>query len=403
MSGFESMVGPASGLWVAAAASGLSALALGLPGGGRQRGVQHWQAALWLCTAGIVLAALAGDQPAAAPLRVAAQLVLLGWPLGLLMGLRRFLARVDWPGSVRLDALVFAFCALVVLAVSTLPDDAPLAPVAMLSATLLLHLYAASLLVYAGARQETRLLPPLAAVLAGAALAPMALALPMPEPAALQQTGAISAGLGAMASAFIVLRLQAEREGQRLRTSRRRLRALAGVDPLTQLPHRRHFEELASQLLAHDAAGSGVLMVFDIDHFGRLNTEYGHAGGDRALRLVARCVRGLLRADDVASRHGGDEFVLLLRRCTVPEALQVATRLAATVQHRAEGAAQPAPSLSFGVVQLQVGEGLASAMHRAGQALAEAKRQGRARAVAASGDEASPHFDEAQPLGTLNV
>jgi len=61
----------------------------------------------------------------------------------------------------------------------------------------------------------------------------------------------------------------------------------------------------------------------------------------------------------------------------------------------------PTLSLSFGLVQVRAGEALDAALRRADQALYEAKRQGRSRAVAALGDESQPVFSESRPLGLL--
>ena len=156
----------------------------------------------------------------------------------------------------------------------------------------------------------------------------------------------VSASLAQLAMAFIVGTLVSDRHEQHLRASRRRLRALASIDPLTQVPNRRHFEELAVQALKQDPPSSAVLMMFDVDHFKRINDQLGHAGGDRALRLVARCVRELLRVQDVPCRHGGDEFVLLLRHASVHDAMRVAARLVERLQGRSLDAALPTVSLN---------------------------------------------------------
>jgi diguanylate cyclase len=102
---------------------------------------------------------------------------------------------------------------------------------------------------------------------------------------------------------------------------------------------------------------------------------------------------------DVAGRHGGDEFVLLLRQTSVRDAMAVAARIVARIQAQAEEMRLPALTLSFGVVQMRSGEAIDDAVRRADQALYEAKRQGRSRAVAAVGDEERPVFTESQRLG----
>jgi diguanylate cyclase (GGDEF)-like protein len=139
--------------------------------------------------------------------------------------------------------------------------------------------------------------------------------------------------------------------------------------------------------------------MFDIDHFKGINDHLGHAAGDRALRLVSRSMQEHLRTQDVAGRHGGDEFVLLLRQTVVRDAMAVAARIVSRIQDQSEEACLPALTLSFGVVQLHHGEAVDDALRRADQALYEAKRQGRSRAVAAIGDEDRPVFTESQRLG----
>jgi diguanylate cyclase (GGDEF)-like protein len=145
-------------------------------------------------------------------------------------------------------------------------------------------------------------------------------------------------------------------------------------------------------------------MMFDLDHFKHINDQYGHAGGDRALRLVSRCVREVLRVQDVPCRHGGDEFALLLRHASVRDAMRVASRLVDSVQMSARLERRCRTlSLSFGMVQVRPAELLSQALQRADQALYEAKRQGRSRAVAAGGNESSPTTPRAGPLGLTRL
>ena len=79
----------------------------------------------------------------------------------------------------------------------------------------------------------------------------------------------------------------------------------------------------------------------------------------------------------------------------------VAARIVAEVQRRAPQNQLPTLSLSFGVVQIGFGEGMDAALRRADQAMYEAKRQGRSRAVSAAGNEDQPVFAESQRLGLL--
>jgi diguanylate cyclase (GGDEF)-like protein len=398
------MNGVTDGLWIAACASAVAALAVTATGRTQtQRGWGLWQLALWLVAGGIALGAAAGSRPG---LRVLAQALLLPWPALVLVGMRRFHARLDWPGGERHDWWMLAACLLALVLSGLAPADAGvgiLGSMAVPAALLLLHLYAAALLVCTGTGPGTRPLHLLGAVIALAACAPMAAGLPGHDAQALFEASAVASALAALAMAFIVITLAFDRHQRHLRASRRRLRALASIDPLTQMPNRRHFEEMASQALSQDPPASAVLMMFDIDHFKHINDRCGHAGGDRALRLVSRGVREVLRVQDVPCRHGGDEFALLLRRAHVHDAMRVASRLVERVQAAAADARLPALTLSFGMVQVRPGERLEQALERADQALYEAKRQGRARAVAAGGHGSEPCFTESRPLGLTHA
>jgi diguanylate cyclase (GGDEF)-like protein len=114
---------------------------------------------------------------------------------------------------------------------------------------------------------------------------------------------------------------------------------------------------------------------------------------------VSRCTLELLRSQDVAGRHGGDEFVMLLRRSSTQEAMQVAARLVSHLQTQAHAHALPRLTLSFGIVQMRRGESIDDTLQRADLALYEAKRLGRSRAVAADGDPERPVFRSSQRLG----
>jgi diguanylate cyclase (GGDEF)-like protein/PAS domain S-box-containing protein len=95
-----------------------------------------------------------------------------------------------------------------------------------------------------------------------------------------------------------------------LKAAQENLRQLASRDALTGLSNRRDFVEQASRRIA---AGEWATMVlFDIDHFKKINDTYGHPAGDATLCQLARLCAGLLRPTDLLARWGGEEFVLLL-------------------------------------------------------------------------------------------
>lgn len=382
-------------LWVAAAALAVTAASLTAFGMRQQRyrGWRWWQAALWLTAAGVAAAAISPW------LAVPAAMLLVQWPMLTLIGLRRFHARARLPGNERIDWAVLALAGSLAASGPLWPADSPLAALLPASAAAGVHLYAASLMFCGPGGRDSLPLQWLGAAIALVALAPLPTAWVGYEMAAPIELRAVAAALGAVVMAFVALTLVFERTERQLRDSQHRLRVLANTDALTHVPNRRHFTELATLALRADSPGSAALLLFDIDHFKRLNDRLGHAAGDRALRLVSGSMTEHLRTQDIAGRHGGDEFVLMLRDTHVRDASGVAARIVERLQDQAEFSTLPRLSLSFGMVQVLPGEGVADALRRADQALYEAKRQGRSRAVTAQGDEGQPVFSESRPLG----
>lgn len=152
-----------------------------------------------------------------------------------------------------------------------------------------------------------------------------------------------------------------------------RLRAdeLARTDPLTGLANRR---ALLEAMDFRDRGQCIGLLMLDVDDFKRVNTEYGHPGGDRALGFVADCLRASCRSGDLAARLGGDEFAVLVARAEHDGMAALALRVLEAVR---EG----------DMIRVSVGWAIASGtdklMHDADDALAAAKRGGKDRAAAA--------------------
>jgi GGDEF domain-containing protein len=94
---------------------------------------------------------------------------------------------------------------------------------------------------------------------------------------------------------------------------------LAMRDGLTGLYNRRHFEASLEEMLRRHARRRGVqipvaAIMFDLDHFGRLNKQHGHQTGDAVLRTFAGILQERFRASDLVARYGGEEFVAIGRR-----------------------------------------------------------------------------------------
>jgi diguanylate cyclase (GGDEF)-like protein len=163
----------------------------------------------------------------------------------------------------------------------------------------------------------------------------------------------------------------------------------ASRDMLTQAYNKRFFSERLSSEFAfaqrHKSALS--LIIFDLDHFKKINDTHGHLAGDQVLAGVARLVQPMIRSEDVFARYGGEEFVILSRSTDPPSAAVVAERVRVSIEEHDfefEGTRIPV-TLSVGYAampheKIKRPEDLVAA---ADHALYEAKRGGRNRVVRA--------------------
>jgi len=108
-----------------------------------------------------------------------------------------------------------------------------------------------------------------------------------------------------------------------------RVRQLAYIDGLTGIFNRRFFEMRIAEEMerARRYEGGMAVIMMDIDHFKRLNDEFGHLLGDEVLRQVSSVFSQHLRKVDIVCRYGGEEFAILLPQTSVEQALNVAEKL----------------------------------------------------------------------------
>lgn len=163
------------------------------------------------------------------------------------------------------------------------------------------------------------------------------------------------------------------------------LQEFASLDALTQLPNRRVFMGYLETQLARihrGEVGISTLLMCDIDHFKRVNDQWGHAIGDQALRHFSRILREQLRKSDLAGRVGGEEFAVVLSGAGILQARDFACRVQHSLQDRPLVIDDQyiTLTLSIGIALLDSQDATPdSALGRSDAALYRAKKNGRNR------------------------
>ncbi|WP_223569228.1 GGDEF domain-containing protein [Pseudomonas sp. BF-R-26] len=178
-----------------------------------------------------------------------------------------------------------------------------------------------------------------------------------------------------------VAHMEQEALGYREHLEEQRQKAL--IDPLTSLPNRAAWSErLEHEIGQWQQHGNTLLLaMLDLDHFKRINDNYGHLAGDKVLKIIASVLRKRLRGTDFIARFGGEEFVLLMP-ATVPA---VGAKLLETLRASIEACPfhfkgeRVTITISMGLTAFRSGEHSDLVLKRADQALYRAKNNGRNR------------------------
>jgi len=176
----------------------------------------------------------------------------------------------------------------------------------------------------------------------------------------------------------------AERTAE-LEKSRRELEISAVTDPLTNLLNRRgmedklHYEELRFN---RDKKAFSLIMG-DIDHFKKINDEYGHDAGDHVLVQVAKILMEIPRKQDVICRWGGEEFLALLPETELKGGSILAEKLRKKIEEEKIhfNGADISVAMSFGVSTFEADQTLEECIRKADECLYQAKDQGRNRTI----------------------
>jgi diguanylate cyclase (GGDEF)-like protein len=156
------------------------------------------------------------------------------------------------------------------------------------------------------------------------------------------------------------------------------------MDPVTGVKNRTAMDSAVKREI--DLAGrQGAplsFILFDIDHFKRVNDQFGHLYGDQALHAVATCAEQTIRESDMLFRYGGEEFLVLLSGTSLDGAELLAERIRHAVEKlRPKLECDIRMTVSLGVVTLREEEDSAAVLARADEALYRAKEAGRNRVI----------------------
>lgn len=156
------------------------------------------------------------------------------------------------------------------------------------------------------------------------------------------------------------------------------LAELAETDPLTSLINRRKFHELLNyETERNQRYQSGLsLIMCDIDHFKKINDQFGHDAGDHALKVFASIIAENIRETDIFARWGGEEFMILMPNVHLNSASSVAEKLRKVVEITQIDKTD-AFTASFGVTHFNKNDTAETFLKRVDEALYRAKEKGR--------------------------
>jgi diguanylate cyclase (GGDEF)-like protein len=180
-------------------------------------------------------------------------------------------------------------------------------------------------------------------------------------------------------AAVVAARKDLEHSNQQLRENEAKISELMLTDWLTGVANRRHLDERLKSELDRVRRYGGTLSVImaDLDHFKRINDNYGHVKGDEVINIFTDVIVEAVRSADFVSRFGGEEFLLMLPETTLAGAEQLAGRIRASIESLPiEGIPHPVTA-SFGVTMAQKDDNTETLLRRVDEALYQAKEQGR--------------------------
>lgn len=154
----------------------------------------------------------------------------------------------------------------------------------------------------------------------------------------------------------------------------------ANTDHLTKLYNREFLDKYwTTHAFAQDK--ENICLMFDIDHFKRINDDYGHDIGDAVLQHLAELSKHFFREDDIIVRYGGEEFIVLIDSMSYKDACKKAEEFRVFIDKERDFEKFIHVTLSIGITAFEAHESKERVIKRADEALYKAKKSGRNKVI----------------------
>jgi diguanylate cyclase len=179
---------------------------------------------------------------------------------------------------------------------------------------------------------------------------------------------------------------EANNEMELLRLELTQVRQMAVTDGLTGLLNRRAFDMTLAEIVEQSEPDNTYLSILDIDHFKRVNDDYGHTVGDNVIKYVAALMKKHSEDHHYVARYGGEELAIIMPNTSEDKAIEISENIRSSMESsrlKRKDNNQPLHkiTLSIGIAQLRAGDDSESLVVRADSALYQAKETGRNKVV----------------------
>ena len=179
------------------------------------------------------------------------------------------------------------------------------------------------------------------------------------------------------------------KEMEQLRQELIQVKQAATVDALTGLLNRGTFDQTLDKIMEQSPREEACLSLLDLDHFKRINDNFGHLIGDEVLKYTASVLKKLTEKDHFVARYGGEELAIIMPNTSLNKALEISENIRTTLEKSRLKRKNNSESIgkitiSIGIAALKPDDTVESFIMRADNALYKAKESGRNRVVSES-------------------